>query len=126
MSWFLAVLRQYATFKGRARRKEYWMFVLVYVALYVALILVDGLTGTFDMGTERGLLGSLFLLGTLVPSLAVAVRRLHDTDRSGWWLLFGLIPLVGQAVLLYCLIQEGDEGRNDYGLDPKAAPGQGA
>jgi len=123
MSWFLAVLRQYATFKGRARRKEYWMFVLVYVALYLALIVVDGLTGTFDMGTERGLLSGLFLVGTLLPSLAVAVRRLHDTDRSGWWLLMSLIPIVGQIVLLYCLIQEGDEGGNEYGRDPRAAPG---
>lgn len=122
MSWFLSVLRQYATFKGRARRKEYWMFVLCYVALYLALIVVDGLTGTFDMGTERGLLSGLFLVGTLLPSLAVAVRRLHDTDRSGWWLLISLIPLIGQIVLLYFLIQEGDEGGNEYGRDPRTVP----
>lgn len=122
MSWFLAVLRQYATFKGRARRKEYWMFVLCYVALYLALIIVDGLTGTFDMGTERGLLSGLFLVATLLPSVAVAVRRLHDTDRSGWWLLLSLVPIVGQIGLLYFLIQEGDEGGNEYGPDPRSVP----
>jgi uncharacterized membrane protein YhaH (DUF805 family) len=123
MSWFLSVLRQYATFKGRARRKEYWMFVLCYVPFYLALIVIDGLTGTFDMGTERGLLSGLFMIGTLLPSLAVAVRRLHDTDRSGWWLLLSLIPIVGQIGLLYFLIQEGDEGDNEYGRDPRAVPG---
>mgnify|MGYP006288351715 CR=1 FL=1 len=121
MSWFLAVLRQYATLRGRARRKEYWMYLLVYVGLYILLMLVDALTGTFDLESERGLLSGLFMLGTVVPSIAVAVRRLHDIDRSGWWLLLGLVPLVGQIVLLYFLIQEGDEGDNTYGPDPKAA-----
>ncbi|MEY4761997.1 MAG: hypothetical protein RLZZ200_1853 [Pseudomonadota bacterium] len=125
MLWFLAVLRQYATFRGRARRREFWTFFLVNVAIYALLIIVDGLTGTFDMGTERGLLGTLYLIATLVPWVAVAVRRLHDTDRSGWWALLIPVPVV-QIVLLYFLIQEGDEGGNDYGLDPRAAPGQGA
>ena len=126
MSWFLAVLRQYATFSGRARRKEYWMYKLVYLAIFLFLMLVDAFTGTYDMGDQIGLLGGIFLLGTLVPDIAVAVRRLHDSGRSGWWLLIGFIPLVGMVVLLYCLIQDGDEGDNDYGRDPKAAPGQGA
>jgi uncharacterized membrane protein YhaH (DUF805 family) len=121
MSWFLAVLRQYATFRGRARRREYWMYLLVYLGIYLLLMLVDALTGTFEMESESGLLSGLFMLGTLLPSIAVAVRRLHDTDRSGWWLLLGLIPLVGQIVLLYFLIQEGDEGSNVFGSDPKAA-----
>lgn len=121
MSWFLAVLRQYATFRGRARRKEYWMYLLVSVGLYILLMLVDALTGTFELESESGLLSGLFMLGTILPSIAVAVRRLHDTDRSGWWLLLGLVPLVGQIVLLYFLIQEGDEGANAYGPDPKAA-----
>jgi uncharacterized membrane protein YhaH (DUF805 family) len=125
MSWYLSALRQYATFSGRARRKEYWMFLLVHVAIYALLILVDGLTGTFDMGTERGLLGTLYIVGTLLPWIAVAMRRLHDTDRSGWWLLLGLIPLVGQAILLFCLIQEGDDGSNDYGPVPRLAQVQG-
>jgi uncharacterized membrane protein YhaH (DUF805 family) len=121
MSWFLAVLRKYATFSGRARRREYWMYLAVYVPLYALLLLVDALTGTFDMESERGFLSSLFLLATLLPSIAVAVRRLHDTGRSGWWLLLGIIPLLGTIVLLYFLIQEGDAGGNRYGPDPKAS-----
>jgi uncharacterized membrane protein YhaH (DUF805 family) len=121
MSWFLVVLRQYATFRGRARRREYWMYLLVCLGLYLLLMLADVLTGTYDLETEGGLLSGLFILGTLLPSLAVTVRRLHDTDRSAWWLLISLIPLVGQALLLYFLIQEGDEGANEFGPDPKAA-----
>jgi uncharacterized membrane protein YhaH (DUF805 family) len=84
-------------------------------------MLADALTGTYDLETEGGLLSGLFILGTLLPSLAVTVRRLHDTDRSAWWLLISLIPLVGHAVLLYFLIQDGDETANEFGPDPKAA-----
>ncbi|MEN9704210.1 MAG: hypothetical protein RLZZ393_89 [Pseudomonadota bacterium] len=121
MSWFLAVLRQYATFRGRARRREYWTYLLVYFGFYILCMLADMLTGTFDLETEGGLLSGLYILGMVLPSLAVSVRRLHDTDRSGWWLLIGFVPLLGQIVLLYFLIQEGDEGANPYGPDPKAA-----
>ena len=124
MSWFLHVLRHYATFRGRARRREYWTYLAVYVPIYGALLLLDLVTGSFDMELQMGTLTSLYVLATLVPGTAVAVRRLHDTGRSGWWLLLGLIPLLGEIVLLYFLIQEGDAGDNAYGADPKA-PGQG-
>jgi len=120
MEWFLAALRKYATFSGRARRREYWNYVLFYLLIYVGLLVIDAVTGTFSMESELGLLSGLFALGTLVPSIAVAVRRLHDTDRSGWWLLLGVIPLVGAVVLLYFTIQEGDAGHNTFGADPKA------
>ncbi len=120
MEWFLAALRKYATFSGRARRKEYWHYVLFYVLIYVALLIVDAVTGTFSMESELGFFSGVFALGTLLPSMAVAVRRLHDTDRSGWWLLLGVIPLVGAVVLLYFTIQEGDSGSNTFGADPKA------
>ena len=119
MEWFLVALRKYATFSGRARRKEYWHYVLFYVLIYVALLIVDAVTGTFSMESELGFFSGVFALGTLLPSMAVAVRRLHDTDRSGWWLLLGVIPLVGAVVLLYFTIQEGDAGSNPYGADPK-------
>lgn len=120
IQWFRQVLAKYALFRGRARRREYWRFVLYYLLCYAALLVVDLLTGTFSFESQRGLLGGLFLLFMFIPALAVAVRRLHDTGRSGWWLLLAVIPLVGQLVLLYFFIDEGDEGDNDYGPDPKA------
>jgi len=130
MSWFLTVLRHYATFRGRARRREYWTYLAVYVPIYAALELVDLLTGTFDMESMMGALTGLYVLATVIPGTAVAVRRLHDTGRSGWWLLVSVIPLLGAIVLLFFLIQEGESGDNLYGADPKAvsavAPGQGA
>jgi len=130
MSWFLSVLRHYATFHGRARRREYWTYLAVYVPIYAGLELVDLLTGTFDMESMMGALTGLYVLATVIPGTAVAVRRLHDTGRSGWWLLASVVPLLGAIVLLFFLIQEGDAGDNPYGADPKAAstvaPGQGA
>ena len=120
IQWFRQVLAKYALFRGRARRREYWRFVLNYLLCYAALLVVDLLTGTFSFESQRGLLGGMFLLFMFIPALAVAVRRLHDTGRSGWWLLLAVIPLVGQLVLLYFFIDEGDEGDNDYGPDPKA------
>ena len=113
------MLRHYATFSGRARRREYWTYLAIYVLVYGALLGVDLVTGSFDMETQMGLLTGLFLLATLIPGTAVAVRRLHDSDRSGWWLLLGPIPLLGVIVLLYFLIQEGTAGPNRYGADPK-------
>ena len=115
MDYFLAAMKNYATFSGRARRKEYWFFVLFIIIISVVLGLVEGLIGT------GGLLGIVFTLGTLIPSIAVGVRRLHDTDRSGWWLLIALVPVIGAIVLIvfYCL--DGTAGANRFGADPKAA-----
>ena len=122
MSWFFFVLRHYATFSGRARRREYWTYLGCYLLVYAALLLVDLLDGSFDMETQMGLLTGIFLLATLIPGTAVAVRRLHDSDRSGWWLLLGPLPLLGVIVLLYFLIQKGDAGPNRYGVDPRSLP----
>ncbi|MCX7035314.1 MAG: DUF805 domain-containing protein [Proteobacteria bacterium] len=121
MQWLKEVIAKYATFRGRARRREYWRYILYYVIAFVALVLVDMLTGTFNMESQLGFLSGLFLLFMLIPSVAVAVRRLHDTERSGWWVLLALLPLIGQLVLLFFFIQEGDEGDNAYGPDPKFA-----
>lgn len=115
MDWFLLALKKYATFTGRARRKEYWMFVLFYVLIAVGLALVDALLGT-------GFLGSIFVLAMIIPSVAAAVRRLHDTGRSGWWMLLGFIPLVG-LVLIYFLVLDSDPGDNAYGSNPKLGDG---
>lgn len=119
MNWYLKVLKQYFDFSGRARRKEYWMFTLFSVIVAFVLGIVDGLTGA-TLGTEAlGLLGGLYTLAVLVPSIAVGARRLHDVDRSGWWMLIAFIPLIGAIVLLVWACTEGTRGDNRFGPDPK-------
>jgi uncharacterized membrane protein YhaH (DUF805 family) len=117
MEWYLKVLRQYADFTGRARRKEYWMFTLVSGIISVVLAILDNVLTT-------SLLGALYSLAVLLPSLAVGVRRLHDTGRSGWWLLIGIIPLIGWIVLIVFLATDGERQPNAYGPDPKIVPGE--
>ena len=121
MSWFLLALKKYATFTGRSRRREYWFFILFYIIFAVALGFVDGLVGTVDAASGLGVFSSIFLLATFIPSISVAVRRLHDTDRSGWWLLIGLVPLVGSIVILVFTLLDGTPDQNQYGPNPKAA-----
>lgn len=121
MSWFIAALKKYAVFSGRARRKEYWYFALFYLIIYVALSIVDRATGTFDVQSRVGLLSGIFVLAMLIPSLAVSVRRLHDTDRSGWWLLIGFIPLIGAIVLLVFFVLDSTPETNRFGHNPKEA-----
>ena len=122
MEWYLKVLKQYAVFSGRAQRKEYWMFVLFNILISIALAVVDGMTGTLDEQTGYGLLSGIYSLAVLIPSIAVAVRRLHDTGRSAWWLLIVLLPLVGAIVLLVFMVLDSEPGSNDYGANPKALP----
>jgi uncharacterized membrane protein YhaH (DUF805 family) len=136
MSWYIKVLKQYVDFSGRARRTEYWMFTLFNLIIAVVLGFVDralgfgSFTGNTSGGVafsaSLGLLGGLYSLAVLLPSLAVGVRRLHDTDRSGWWLLIGLIPLVGGIVLLVFFVLEGTRGPNRFGADPKIPSGSHA
>ena len=114
MNWYLDVLKKYAVFSGRARRKEYWLFLLFNFGISIALAIIEALIGT------GGLLGALYALGVFIPSLAVAVRRLHDTNRSGWWLLIGLVPLIGIIVLIVFFVQDSDAGDNTFGPNPKA------
>lgn len=120
MQWFIHVLKQYATFSGRARRAEYWWFVLFYLVALVALTVVDRALGFWSADAGMGLLTGLFILGTLLPYLAVTTRRLHDRDKSGWWQLLNFVPLIGPLVLLVWMVRAGDTGSNRYGADPKA------
>lgn len=119
MDWYVGVLKNYTGFSGRARRKEYWFFTLFNVLIVIALAILDSMLGTFNAATGYGLLSFIYTLGVLIPSVAVAIRRLHDTNRSGWWLLLGLVPLIGGLVLLVFLVLDGTQGSNDYGPDPK-------
>ena len=120
MSWYLQVLKQYAVFSGRARRKEYWMFCLFNLIIAFILNFINGAAGLASESTEYYPLGELYSLAVLIPAIAVAIRRLHDTGRSGWWLLIGLIPLLGALVILVFMVLDGEQGENKYGPNPKA------
>jgi uncharacterized membrane protein YhaH (DUF805 family) len=101
------VMQKYANFSGRAIRSEYWWFVLAYIIAYLVLAIVD-----YVLGAQ--LLTAILSLALLIPSIAVGVRRLHDLDKSGWWLLLGLIPIVG-LILIYWFCQPGTPGANRFG-----------
>jgi uncharacterized membrane protein YhaH (DUF805 family) len=130
MSWYLVGLRKYATFSGRARRKEFWFFTLVDRLVFIGLI---GLAAAAAAASDRagregfadvlhqGMIGVLFLYWavSLLPNIAVQARRLHDTGRSGWYMLLGFIPFIGPFVLLVFLCTEGSYGPNEHGPDPK-------
>jgi uncharacterized membrane protein YhaH (DUF805 family) len=124
VSWYLEALKKYAVFSGRARRMEYWYFVLFNLIVAFVLALIDTLLGTTTGVSSFGLLSGLYGLAVLIPTLALWVRRLHDIDRTGWWLLINLVPLIGTIVLLVFALTPGTPGSNQYGPDPKQATGE--
>jgi uncharacterized membrane protein YhaH (DUF805 family) len=107
MSWYLEVLKQYAVFGGRARRKEYWMFILFNVIIAFLLGFVEALFG------GPGIIANIYSLAVIIPSIAVGIRRMHDTDHSGWWILLPIVNLV-------FAVTEGTRIDNRFGSDPKA------
>jgi uncharacterized membrane protein YhaH (DUF805 family) len=117
MNWYLAVLSKYATFEGRARRTEYWMFALFNIIISVVLEVLYVATSRSSLFL---ILSVLYGLGVLLPSLAVFCRRMHDQDKSGWWWLIALIPFIGGIWLLILTCLPGTAGPNKYGPDPKA------
>jgi uncharacterized membrane protein YhaH (DUF805 family) len=121
LSWYLEALKKYAVFGGRSRRKEYWYFVLFNLIVSLVLSAIDALLGTFSSSTNVGLLGGIYGLAIIIPSIAVSVRRLHDIDRTGWWLLISLVPVIGTIVLLVFAALEGTPGENRFGPNPKAS-----
>ena len=127
MHWYLDVLKKYAVFSGRARRMEYWMFALINAIISVILIVIDhalGLVPANATPLSAGLLSGIYGLAVLLPSLAVQCRRLHDTDRRGWWMLLGLIPIVGGIIVLVFDVLPGQPGPNRFGPDPKGVAPQ--
>lgn len=120
MDWYLKVLRNYVGFRGRARRKEYWMFILVNLVLTSVLSILDNMLG-LRVAEDKGTLTSIYGLLVFLPYWAVQFRRLHDTDRSAWWLLLLLIPIVGWIVILIFNCQDGTPAENRFGSDPKLA-----
>lgn len=125
MNWYLTALKQYATFEGRARRKEYWYFALGNFAVILVLGLVDMSIGTYDPQSELGLLSSLYILAVFLPSLGVTVRRLHDIGRSGWWVLVNALPVIGWIVQIVFACTDSQPGANKYGPNPKGVLGPG-
>lgn len=119
MNWYLKVLKQYADFNGRARRQEYWMFVLFNIIFSVVAAILDNVLGLASPEVGYGILTGLYSLAVLIPSLAVAVRRLHDTSRSGWWIFIALVPIIGGIWLIVLLAQDSTPGDNEYGPNPK-------
>ena len=118
MEYFTGAYKKYADFEGRARRKEYWMFYLFYIIIYIVLAILDGVLGTFIAEQGIGILSGIFLFASLIPTISIATRRLHDINKSGWWQLIVLVPIVGVFVMLFFLVSKGTEGENDYGEDP--------
>ncbi len=112
MNYYLKVLQNYANFEGRARRSEYWYFVLFNMIFGIAAGVLDSLWG-------MPVLYALYMLAIIVPSIAVAVRRLHDIGKSGWFLFVALIPLVGGIWLLILLVTDSNPGDNEFGSNPK-------
>ncbi len=123
MYWYLEVLKKYAVFSGRARRREYWFFFLFNALISLALASIDNSMGMLDASVGLGVLGGLYTLAVMLPSVTVGVRRLHDTGRSGWWILISLVPIVGAIVLVIFLATSGQEGDNQFGPDPKVDVG---
>lgn len=113
MEWYLKVMQNFLVFSGRARRKEYWMFLLVNFGITLAIGAAESMIGM------PGTLSSFYALVVFIPSIAVGVRRLHDTGRSGWWMLLNFLPLLGTLILLVFFVFDSEEGTNEYGPNPK-------
>jgi uncharacterized membrane protein YhaH (DUF805 family) len=120
--WMIEPLRKYASFEGRARRREYWWFEVFTALVITGLTIVDAMIFGMDTIVEYSLgpLGALAALVFFLPNLAVSVRRLHDRDKSGWWLLISILPLIGFIFLFYQYVSSGTPGDNRFGPDPKA------
>jgi uncharacterized membrane protein YhaH (DUF805 family) len=118
MHWYSAAFKNYAGFSGRAQRKEYWYFYLFTSLISISLSIVDHKIGSVN-ARGYGLLSGIYALLVVIPLLAVTVRRFHDTDSSGWWILLGLFPFLGFAAILFFCVEDGTAGDNRYGPDPK-------
>jgi uncharacterized membrane protein YhaH (DUF805 family) len=119
MKYYLEVLKKYATFSGRARRSEYWYFVLFNFIFMLVAMGLDNLLGTTVSVLPYGYFYFALAIAMLIPGLAVFVRRMHDIGKSGWWYFIAFIPLVGAIWLLVLCCTEGVSGDNEYGADPK-------
>ncbi|HXK52365.1 DUF805 domain-containing protein [Candidatus Nomurabacteria bacterium] len=122
MDWYITVLKKYADFSGRAGRSEYWMFQLINVGIYFALAFVMGVSSNINtnLGAIFSIVYYVYMFAVLIPSIAVSVRRLHDTNKSGWLLLLSLIPFIGGIIVFVFTVLPSDAGPNAYGEAPAA------
>jgi uncharacterized membrane protein YhaH (DUF805 family) len=114
MHYYTDVLKKYAVFTGRAPRAEYWYFVLFNFIISILLSIVSGI-----ISDKMSILGMVYLLAVMIPSIAVGIRRLHDIGKSGWWLLLGLIPIIGTIWIIVLLVMDSQPEANVYGPNPK-------
>jgi len=125
MEWMILPLKRYAEFSGRSRRKEYWMFflltLLVTIGLGIATGGEEGISGVVDEDGGMSFVMIVFYIAILIPTVAVEVRRFHDQDKSGWFVLLNFVPFVGWLIVLVLMCLEGTKGENQYGPDPKGA-----
>jgi uncharacterized membrane protein YhaH (DUF805 family) len=121
MQWYLHALRKYAVFKGRACRREYWIFELMNSAIALALFVLAVTLGKAGYPYFLSL-PFLYIAATAIPSLSSLIRRLHDTNRSGWWVLISMLPLVGPLILFAITVRDSDPGENQFGPNPKRQP----
>ena len=124
MNWYIDVLKKYAVFSGRAGRKEFWMFILFNFIIEIFLWGIEFIVAhTLERNIIANLviliISSIYTLGVMCPSIAVTVRRLHDTGRSGWWILIELVPIIGTIVLVVFTVQDSKQGYNQHGPNPK-------
>lgn len=124
MDWYLAVIKKYAVFSGRAQRKEFWMFFLINAVIQCAILGVERTFGIALFGIKEPVF-HLYLIVLWLPLMAVLVRRLHDVGQSGWYGFIFLIPVLGLILLLWELAQSGIVGENQYGPDPKGEKAEG-
>jgi len=113
MDWYIKVLKDYAVFTGRATRQEYWMFFLFNFVIVIVLSFLETAIGS------PGIFSAIYSLAVLIPGIAVTIRRLHDTGKSGWWILISFIPVIGAIVLLVFMVLDSDKDTNEYGENPK-------
>lgn len=123
MSWYLTVLKKYAVFSGRARRAEYWMFVLFNAIVSIILMVIGNLLVFYVEFSAGAFIYPIYSVAVLIPSFAVTVRRLHDVDKSGWFFFIVFIPVIGVIWLLILAVKEGGSEDNQYGSNPKAVTG---
>jgi uncharacterized membrane protein YhaH (DUF805 family) len=121
MYWWLAAMKKYVDFSGRARRKEYWMFFLFNLIFGVVALVLDFMLGSVNENLGYGLFYSLFSLGIILPTWSVTVRRLHDVGKSGWWIFISLIPFIGAIWLFILTVTDSQVDTNRYGVNPKLA-----
>ena len=119
MKWYLTVVKNYAGFSGRARRKEYWMFLLFNMIFAFVAAIIDNVVGTASPELGYGVFYGLYTMAMIIPGIAVIVRRLHDVGKSGWMYFIVLIPFVGVIWLMVLLLTDSDDGENQYGQNPK-------